>query len=320
MNKKDYKRLFDQVEPDAAFKERLEAKMNNQTRVNRRRFIPVAAACLALVAALAIYGSMYLPGKQSATPTDQPSSMPSPAVTVTPSQQGAVVIPQMELPKQTGAAMDMIGLVVYKGKIYTQTGTTVAGADAKALLGEKIGTAKGNINEWSTQDAYATELASTVGGTIYTIKGYDSSFRLISYTEQNGEVWADILECLNGITVTKGADVFGKLHLAGNVQSAEWETFDSWNEGKGIRQTQNPDIKVDGFLQALDEATPLPREEKLDELLGESGENQKFLTLKLKDQTMVTLRLFKDGYIMYGNAAVLFKTDAPAFAELWNQL
>lgn len=75
--------------------------------------------------------------------------------------------------------LEVIGLIVYNGKIYTQTNSLIKPAAAKALLGEKLGVTKGNIDEWSSQKAYAEELASTIShANIYSVMGYDRDFRI----------------------------------------------------------------------------------------------------------------------------------------------
>lgn len=50
-------------------------------------------------------------------------------------------------------------------------------------------------------------------------------------------------------------------------------------------------------------------------------ENQKFLYLKLQDQTEVQLRLFKDGnYVRYANADVFLQVDSAVFETFWEQM
>lgn len=53
----------------------------------------------------------------------------------------------------------------------------------------------------------------------------------MSYTEIDGQVYAQLFDKNNGITIGTGADLIGKLHIEGNIASAQWETFDSWNNG-----------------------------------------------------------------------------------------
>lgn len=92
----------------------------------------------------------------------------------------AISIPKIELPSDGGVAK-MIPLIVYKRRVYTMSSTTIEPEDGKKLLGEKLGTTKGNIDEWSKQDEYSKEFASTVGiQDVYTVKGYDKNFRIMA--------------------------------------------------------------------------------------------------------------------------------------------
>ena len=141
------------------------------------------------------------------------------------------IIPKLDLPeKTTGVEVeyDMIGLFVYQGRFYTQA-AWYYNEDAKYirenLIGEKIGFAKGNIDEWSTQDEYASEFAGSAYGDVYTVKGYDKGFRLCMtgisetpavgddgvITDENGNAlreWVNFYECLNGYGITNGYDLF----------------------------------------------------------------------------------------------------------------
>jgi hypothetical protein len=57
----------------------------------------------------------------------------------------------------------MMPLIVYNGRVYTLSGAAINLENGKKILGERLGTTKGNIDEWSKQDEYCKELASTVG-------------------------------------------------------------------------------------------------------------------------------------------------------------
>lgn len=89
--------------------------------------------------------------------------------------------------------------------------TTIDPEDGKKLLGEKLGTTKGNIDEWSKQEEYSKEFASTVGiQDVYTVKGYDKDFRIMTYLENDdGTSYPQFYDCLNGITV-KNLDLLNK--------------------------------------------------------------------------------------------------------------
>ncbi|SFJ79714.1 hypothetical protein SAMN02799624_06000 [Paenibacillus sp. UNC496MF] len=234
--------------------------------------------------------------------------------------EGGVLLPKLELPESSNAAADMIGLFVYQGRIYTQTDTSIDPQSAKALLGEKIGRTIGTIDEWSSQDEFSAEFASSIGAAdIYAVHGYDPGFRLMAFEERDGEVWAELYECLNGFTVTRGSDLFGSLKLEGSVASARWERRDSWDYGKDEFQPLNDDGPLDAFVAALNEAKPVDHDKLYKQGIYESPD-QRFLLLALEDHTVVRLRLFRDGYVKYGNARVFFQIGDNAFKKMWDAL
>lgn len=315
MNKNDYKKAFMKVEPDGNFQKRLEQKVLKKTpgKFQRKRMVAsLGVACLFLIAGVGVFSNLN---------GDRPieHSLESP---VKPSvSEGAVYIPQVEIPvQQSGKAFDMIGLIVYQGRVYLQSDTSVTPEAAKPLLGEKIGRTKGNLNEWSSQKDYEQEMASSIGVTdVYKVQGYDSQFRIMTYEEINGEIYVQFYDCLNGIEVRTGEDVFKKMSLAGNVQSVRWERFDSWNNSLGEYEDVPVDARFESFLQSLNAAQPIEQEVLQEQGIYEN-EEQKFILIKLKDQTEVRLRLFKDGYVKYGFVPVFFKVEDAAFTEMWDSL
>ncbi len=236
---------------------------------------------------------------------------------------GGVVLPAIKLPRGSNAAsMDMIGLIVYKGKIYTQTATEIDAGYAAELLGEKLGRTKSGINEWSKQDAYAVEFASSIGeADVYAVKGYSPEFRVMTYMERDGEVYAELYECLNGITVKSGADVFGQLGLTGNVTEAHYRTYNDWYYGVESYQMIEDSALISDFTELLSASEPVTRAAAEAEL-GDyrNDDNYRELALQLKDGTRVTLMVLRGGYIRYSNADVFFKMDAEHFKRLWEVL
>lgn len=235
-------------------------------------------------------------------------------------QNTGIFIPKIQLPSDTKPAAKMMGLIVYQGRIYVQS-SSAEGLNNANLVGEKLGTTKGNLTEWSTQSDYAVELASTVGvQDVYTVKGYDKSFRIMTYGKLNGQTYANFFECLNGITVKTGNDVFGKFKIENNIASIKYEDFASWNSGKDNYQALARFDQFASFLAALENSIPL-EQESLSSLFAEKDlTNQKFLQVKLKDGTEVNLRLFKDGYVYYNGINIVFKVEDSAFTGLWNEL
>jgi hypothetical protein len=234
--------------------------------------------------------------------------------------EGAIVLPALKLPKgSNSASMDMIGLIVYKGKIYTQTATDVDADRAADLIGVKLGRTKASIDEWSKQDDYAEEFASSVGeADVYEVKGYRSEFRIMTYMEHEGVAYAELYECLNGITVYTGEDVFGQLKLNGNVVQAQYRTHSDWYYSALNHQTIDDMGLIETFVGELNRTVSITREHAEVEL-GDFRNDDKYreLTLRLKDGTQVTLVIIKGGYVRYGNADVYFRMDDPSFERLW---
>lgn len=236
-------------------------------------------------------------------------------------EENGVKIPAIQLPKGNVAAK-MMGLIVYNGEIYTQARTQIDAEKAKALIGEKLGTTKGNINEWSKQKDYDEELASTIGiEEVYTVKGYDKDFRIMTYGELDGNPYAEFYENLNGITINNGDDVFGKLKMAGNVSTATYRTFDDWNNGVDNYRSITDQKVLNDFIEELNHSKPFTREGDSDPM-SQSRNNEEYreLTIQLEDGTKVSLDLFKEGYIYYGDLGAYFKMNEDLFSKMWSQL
>lgn len=235
--------------------------------------------------------------------------------------QGGIIIPQIKLPEKSNATADMIGLIVYQGRVYTQTGTRMSAEIAEKMRGEKLGTTKGNIDEWSSQKEYAVEFASTVGKqNVYAVRGYDKSFRIMTYGYIEGKVFSELYECFNGITVKTGEDIFGRLKIEDNVKSAVYERFESWNYSKQqYNELKKLDV-VNSFVKELKNTVPYTQESHSNLFTDTKDEDQKFVYLMLNDGTEVQLRLFKEGFVFYSNCHLFFKMDSDAFGKLWKEL
>lgn len=218
-------------------------------------------------------------------------------------------IPYMELPEtDEGIMADMIACVVYKGGIYAHFTDGYYDEDAetvRGLLGEKLGTAKGNLDEWSTQDAYTEEFAGSICGDVYAVKGYDTSFRIAVA----GDDYVLFLERLNGIVVDTGADIFEeRLHLAENWKSVAYLDHETWNHGERPVEPEPVELQGDvwdaflteinaGKLENLWHKNPAEMEEA-------SGRNiydriVLHLYVTMQDGTVNQLRISEDGYVLY---------------------
>ena len=212
-------------------------------------------------------------------------------------------IPAVELPEpREDVEYDMIGLVVWHGAIYTQA-QGYTGVDAERisdLPAQHLGRARGNIDEWSAQDDYATEFASTCTGEIYTVSGYDPDFRLCAVDEMimddgSAVPWIWFMERLNGIGLGLGADLFDtRLCLPGRIESAAYQSHDDWNEARNNYQP----LEDTEAVERLIEAACAGQFEYVDDIYSRVGK-QVHLYLTLTDGTVTELRLFEGGWVGY---------------------
>ena len=242
----------------------------------------------------------------------QPGTVEEPVIGEGPPPEGDIVpemlyIPEIELPEpEAGAMADMIGLVVWNGDVYTQA-QGYTGADAERVLplaAKHLGRARGNIDEWSTQDDYATELASTCTGEIYTVSGYDTRFRLCAVDEMTLEdgttvPWVWFMERLNGISLGTGADLFdARLCLPGRIESVRYQTHDDWNEGRNNFQALDDVQAAERLIEAACAGQFEYVHDEQPDFYSREGK-QLHLYLTLTDGTVTELRLFEGGWVGY---------------------
>ena len=298
-------------------------------QAQRRKTIGMASACVALLCFVLLAGFLNWKasnGNQEHVADNRVGTSTNKNTAKHPSSEGnhglisdteGVFIPAKELPKSSeDAAADMIGLIVYQGHVYTQ-GPDYFGEDAekiRSLVGDHLGTAKGNIDEWSSQEDYATEFASTIGGEVYAVKGYDAGFRICTCMEppdENGhpEPWIQFYECLNGITLTKGRDLFeDRLKISGRIAKMEYQTHEDWDYGMGIYHEVSFAADVwDQFMEQSDNCSFVDAYDPTASA-GQSiySRNQAHLNLILEDGSVVRLRLFEGGYVGYEPLAWYF--------------
>lgn len=314
-----YKKAVDSMKSSETMKQGLVHKME---RKPPRKLVYIAASVL-LAAGIGLAGPtlwQQLNGPVSPEQVAQVNPDTSGQGTTATGASSAIVIPKLELPDtSSGVSANMIALVVYKGNIYTQAAARIEAADAAALRGDKLGRTTGGIDEWSGKDKYI-ELASNIGeADIYAVKGYDSGFLLMSYTEIDGQVYAELYEHTNGITVSSGTDLFGKLNLEGRIASAQWESFASWNNGQQEYSPLAGGEALDSFLAALQTAKPQAADPLINQGIYDS-EDRKILYLQLEDNVRVELTLFGQGLVRYGQAPVFFEVESGAFQSLWNSM
>lgn len=291
------------------------AKEEDIARSQRRparpwvKWTAAAAACVCLAAA-AIW---VLPEQNPGIQPDTSHSSGAPT-----EQQGCddtidgVQIPALTLPEGTdseAAADMMLTLVVYQGRIYTQGVSYYEQDEVEAmlpLLGEHLGRATGTIDEWSTQEEYATEFASNCDGEVYAVNGYSTEFRVCIRTDWENEAGEtetslQFLEHLNGITLDTGSDLFEeRLHMTGNIASVSTQTFSDWDSGSDKRTTLTgiSEEAWDVFWSALMENHFLYAHQDKPDIYSASNA-QAFLYCTMADGTEVALRLIEGGYVGY---------------------
>lgn len=218
----------------------------------------------------------------------------------------------------------MMPLIVYKERVYIYVPIEISSEHSKNLLGKKLGTTIGNINEWSTPSEYSNEFASNIGVTeVYAVNGYDEDFRIMTnITTEDGTSYPEFYECLNGITIQNGEDIFEKLKLQGNIAQAKFQTFSDWNSGNKTFYTINDNDLLNNLLEKLNKGTPyLP--EDIESSIGDyqNDDGLKQISLDLKDGTKnITITILKSGYAYYGYPRVYFKIDDKFTEELWDKL
>ena len=284
---------------EAAELDGVSGHMKRKKRFRSKRWMGIAAvaaaACLCLVVAGGLLGGDLLSGAEG---DPQQSSAPE-----DPQQSGAADpgwwVPAIQLPApEEGVDYDMVACVVYKGNVYVGNTNGYYGEDAdriRGLLDEYVGEAKGNLDEWSTQSDYAEELAGSVGGAIYTLKGYDPDFRLACAGEDD----ILIMEHLNGIRVYMGSEIFeDRLHLAENGKEVSCIDHATWYYGG--REEDDP-VTVsfeegvwNEFLKEISQGTF--ENLQLSEIYDGIAVH---LYVTMEDGTVNPFRISRDGYVLY---------------------
>lgn len=294
MNKDEILNSIEYV--DAALIEKAERRVKkNKTWVKWGAM----AACLCLV----ILGSAVIPKIRNKNPASIPASIPAVEDGQTDNGSHALYTDRIILPENTeGVAGDMIGCLVYKGHVYTQ-GESFSDdiSSVEHLVGDYLGEAVGTLDEWSTQDDYATEFASTYSGPVYTVKGYDEDFRLCVYVEYGENRFLQFLDNFDGIGLTTGKDLFeDRFHLKGNVTDAQYLTHYDWDyvgvNDLTLKKLTLTDEQLNEFIDLLCECPIEQIDYKNDNGFYET-ELQGHIYLDMSDGTQVELRLMDGGYV-----------------------
>ena len=242
-----------------------------------------AAACLGVIAAGA-----YMWGQSADAPEEGKSG-------VIVSEEGVTISPA-KVSLAADEKADMLAFFIYQGRCYVQYETVDGDADN---IGEHLGTATGMIDEWTEKDGYV-ELAGSVKGDFYAVKGYDPSFMLCMRLD-NGDIWTYI--CGTGITLKYGSELYeDRLRLTGNYTAVRFESRASWDYSLDeIYELNDADAAVDNFIKALNAAAFMPTEDiPLAEGQSSVYETEIYHLYFLMENGMtVHLRLFEGGYVSF---------------------
>ena len=263
-----------------------------------------ASICLAV-----LVSTIYIISRNTPEPSTSNTSQTA-LHDMEPGPAKGVYIPAAQMPTgiSEDAMADMIGLVVYQGNIYiaSEYYDKEDALKIEPLLDEYLGNANFMIDEWSDKKTYETEFASTLGGAVYAVRGYDTDFRLCiknEYPDDDGNkrISITLMDRLNGITLTTGKDLFeDRLQISGNIESITWQDHDDWNyEIKNYHELDMTSNQWTDFMKAVDAA-------EFEYLWSENNpssiysvDEQLHLILNMKDGTKVPLRLIAGGYVGY---------------------
>lgn len=235
-----------------------------------------------------------------------------------------VYIPKAKLPVPSADPYgDVTGVIVYNGDIYHQSLSRTASdqyTDFEALKGDLLGRPV-HLSQYA--DEFREEplppivkfyeenkLVANVLCDVYTVKGYDSGFRLMAAFSStpyairgaDGEVYSAgpshysycFYERHNDMWAATGADLFGKLKIRGNIRMAEYD-IDSDGGEYGILDIPLSDLE--DFVTALYKALYLTVDQVDRQALYQGP--SAWLYLVLNDGTIVPLRLFEGGTVSY---------------------
>lgn len=251
------------------------------------RWCALAACLCLLVAGTVVWKPWSQGGSKSAGP---PTSAAQTAKGIT--------IPKAEvaLSQTEGVAADMLAFFIYQGRCYLQYDWIDHGSD---LVGEKVGTATGLIDEWTPAEGYV-ELAGSVSGDFYTVRGFAPAFLLCMKEEGNA---VQLFVCNNGITLYQGSELFeDRLGLSDGLKAVTYEDEDSWYDGEEDIHTLHDLDAVKTLIAAMDEAAfQLSDQADLYEEKKNGGLSKELYHVycKLDNGVTVTLRLFQGGYVTF---------------------
>lgn len=246
-----------------------------------------------------------------------------------------IYIPAIELEQPlSGVTADMIGFVVYGGKVYTQAEYIWCDQEEKEKYrGAYLGTAKGNYSdccivipdEEHEPVDWTEDFTSNATGDVYTVKGYNPAFRICIPDMYEGCPFIAFFECLNDVTLATGEDLYGeqRLNIKENYSKVYYHrnAYISGNSEDGTEPTVLSDEALTMFHKFIDKLYVSEfTEYQPDGTLYER--EHMILNVKMKDGSTAELCLFPDGYVkyLYMRSSVMVKMEDEVFTEFYNML
>lgn len=183
--------------------------------------------------------------------------------------------------------------VYYDGKVYTST-IILDALEIEEALGKKLGTVYGNkVHYWSlNEDDLFT---SNMEGVLYELKGYDKDYRVgIVYEYGDGNRRLMVFECLNGIPLMTGKDIFKE-----RMGLSEYLSYDVILESE---QTKIHSGSVDEpFMQEfLDELCGAELMLENDAIYSATNEAAAYELIFISENGIKErLHIYESGYAMY---------------------
>ena len=220
---------------------------------------------------------------------------------------------------ENGVVMDMLAFFIYEGRCYVQDQYYKVGF---SLVGDYVGTSKGLIDEWTTEEGYVDYVGS-VSGQFYEVKGYDPAFMLCMKFD-DGAVETFINN--NGISLGKGADLIeDRLCLTNNYEKMTFKTQKEWDED--FRNEKNhvlPEAYDNLIEQFLDDFSSADFIYVSDTPLDVNGtgryhdnKDNYHLTFHTKDGLEFDFVLYEEGYVRFqGFGGVCVQIDSNLYEQL----
>lgn len=258
-----------------------------QKKGNRNRWVRwgAVAACLCLAVAGVLFWQLAgLPDNDE------------PGITL---GENGVTIPLKNVSLSAEDKTNLPAFFIYQGRYYVEYERLGENAD---IVGERLGTATGLIDDWTPRDGYI-EFAGSVKGDFYAVKGYDPSFMLCRKYD-SGEVATYI--CNAGITLKYGSELYGnRLYLADNYQTVCYESRASWfackDELYTLNDREHPVVAafIDGLYKAafIPWAMAVEREGKTASAIYDT--ELYHIYFNMENGLTVHLRLYENGYVRY---------------------